>query len=147
MDDIAAFGVLLMELVANEEASWDKDDVEYGLDGQSNSVRLARILEQWEEDLSDGYRRVGRACLKFESLVATFDDDEIGSDLKCFAIIYKFIVDPLFRCLLHEFGETYELFHGIRGPWCPLSAAVDLSPRRTAKLVLFDDLETKDKEK
>lgn len=141
-DDIAAFGVLLMELEADDEAPWSEYDVEWPSETKSNRVRLARILRDWEEDVGDEYRQVGRACLDFESLVETFDHPDIESDLKCLAIVYKCILDPLFRYLVKDFGKTAQIFQGIPGPWGSLSAAINLSPSDAAKRCLFDDLET-----
>jgi hypothetical protein len=141
-DDIAAFGVLIMELEADDEAAWSADDVEWPSETKSNRVRLARILKDWQCDVSDEYREVGRVCLDFESLVETFDHPNIASDLKYLAIIYKCILDPLFRSLVKDYGKTIHLFQGMPGPWGSLSAAMNLSPSDAAKRALFDDLET-----
>lgn len=138
-DDIAAFGVLVLELEANRQAPWTEADNEWGSREKSNLVRLARILRAWEDIVSDDYRGVAKACLEFDILVKGLDHPDILSEQKGLAVIYKCILEPLFRHLLRSFGNLTPLFEGMFGPWRSLAPAMSLSPSNTAKRVLFDD--------
>lgn len=146
-DDIAAFGILLMELEANDEAIWSDEDVDWLLQTKSNHSRLARILRVWKNDVREGYRKIGKACLDFENLVSGINDPMIPRDMSCLAVIYKSILDPLFRYLVDDFGDTRKLFRGIAGPWGNLSATVGLSSSHASKRALFDDFETTEDDK
>ncbi|KAH8880243.1 hypothetical protein GQ53DRAFT_544815 [Thozetella sp. PMI_491] len=141
-DDMAAFGVLLMELEADDLAPWTEDDVEWPSDEKSNRSRLARILREWEEDVGDEYRQVAKNCLDFQMLADSFEHSHLGPELGHLAILYKCVLDPLFRCLVKDFGKTAQLFQGIPGPWGGLSGAVNVSSSDIAKQSLFDDIET-----
>ncbi|KAL2155989.1 hypothetical protein VTH82DRAFT_733 [Thermothelomyces myriococcoides] len=76
-DSIAALGVLLLELEANRKASWVEEDEDLDSGEKSNSVRLARILHEWEDLISDDYRKVAEACLEFDRHVETLDHPRI----------------------------------------------------------------------
>ncbi|KAI3322337.1 hypothetical protein HD806DRAFT_122430 [Xylariaceae sp. AK1471] len=141
-DDIAAFGVLILELEADRKAPWTKEDNDWISGAKSNYVRLARILKDWEGDVSDEYRGVAKACLEFDSLVENFDHPDIMLDQKGLAVIYKCILEPLFCHLIRSFGNLSSLFEGMLGPWRSLAAPMRLSPSNTAKRVLFDDDES-----
>lgn len=139
-DDIAAFGVLVLELEANRKAPWTREDTDWISGQRSNHVRLARILKAWEDVVSDDYRDVAKVCLEFDSLVESLDHPDIVSDQKGIAVIYKCILEPLFRQLMNSFGRLAPLFDGIFNP-CHLRSltAMRLSASNTAKRVLFDD--------
>ncbi len=140
-DYMAAFGVLLMELEADESAEWTKDDIDWEMGTRSNQVRLGRILKEWEERVRDDYRLVGKACHNFESLVETFDHPDVDPHLKYLAIVYKCILEPLFQVLKKDFGSDTRLFHGIPGPWGGLSTSANQIPSKVAKRELFDDFD------
>ncbi|EXA53633.1 hypothetical protein FOVG_01375 [Fusarium oxysporum f. sp. pisi HDV247] len=141
-DDIAAFGVLVLELEAGQKAHWTNADSDWISGEKSNHVRLARILKDWEDVVGDDYRGVGKACLEFDSLIENLDHPDILSDQKGIAVIYKCILEPLFRHLMKNFGNLAPLFDGMFGPWTSLTAAMSLSPSNTAKRALFDDDES-----
>ncbi|KAI9146885.1 Thermostable alkaline protease [Paramyrothecium foliicola] len=141
-EDIAAFGVLLMELEADEAADWTDEDTEWPSDVKSNRVRLARLLREWETVVSDEYRQIGRNCLDFENLSESFEHSRLGPEMKHLAILYKCILDPLFRCLVKDFGKAAQLFQGIPGPWATLSEALSISSLNVEKRCLFDEAET-----
>ncbi len=138
-DSIAAFGVLVLELEANRKASWTTDDEDWITGEKSNHVRLARVLKTWEDLVSDDYRRVAKACLEFDSLVEGLDHPDIVPERKGLAIIYKCILEPLFRHVTKSFGNLAPIFKGMFGPGRSLTAPMDISPSITAKRVLFDD--------
>jgi hypothetical protein len=140
-DYMAALGVLVMELEANESAEWTEDDIDWEIGVRSNQVRLGRILKEWKEKVRDDYRLVSGACHNFGSLVETFDHPDVGPHLKYLAIVYKCILEPLFQILNKDFGSDPHLFHGIPGPWGGLSASVNQIPSKIAKRELFDDLD------
>lgn len=131
-----------MELEADYIAPWTEEDVEWPSDERSNRVRLARILKEWDDDINEDYRQIGRSCLDFESLVDTLDHGQLGPDTKHLAIIFKCVLDPLLRCLVKDFGKTAKLFQGIPGPWSSLSETVSITTSSVAKRSLFDDLDT-----
>lgn len=141
-DNIAAFGVLVLELEADRQALWTEEDT-YWLSGErSNQVRLARILKSWEDLISDGYRGVAKACLEFDSLVENTSHMEIGHDKKGIAVIYKCIVEPLFFQMMKSYGKLGPLFKDMFGPGRGLGPAMNLSAYSTAKRILFDDDES-----
>lgn len=141
-DVIAAFGVLVLELEADRKAPWTEKDYDWISGERSIHVRLARILKVWEDVVSDDYRNVAKACLHFDSLVESLDYPGIVSDQKGLAVIYKRVLELLFRHLMKSFGNLAPLFEGMFGPWRSLTAAMSLSPSNTAKRVLFDDDES-----
>jgi hypothetical protein len=138
-DNIAAFGVLVLELEANRKANWTPDDEDWLLGEKSNHVRLARILKSWEDLVSDDYRRVAKACLEFDSLTESLDHPDIVSERKGHAVIYKCILEPLFHHIMKSFGNLGPLFKGMFGPGRSLTSPMNISPSVTAKRVLFDD--------
>jgi hypothetical protein len=138
-DNIAALGVLVMELETDRKADWAEDDEDFDTGEKSNRVRLARMLGDWKDDISDDYRRVAEACLKFDSLVEALDHSDIEQDWKGLAIIYKCILEPLFRHITSSFGGLGHLFQGMFGPGRSLTSPIKISSNGTAKRVLFDD--------
>ncbi|KAJ4305481.1 hypothetical protein N0V90_001012 [Kalmusia sp. IMI 367209] len=138
-EDIAAFGVLVLELEADRMASWTEEDYDWISGEKSNHVRLVRILRQWEDEVSDDYRDVAKACLQFDNLVQSLVHPDIIPDQKGIAIVYKHILEPLFHHLLKSFGKLTPLFDGMFGPWRSLTAAMNVSTSNTAKRILFDD--------
>lgn len=142
-EDVAALGVLILELEANSLADWTDEDEEYDTATKSNILRLARILKEWSGELPDGYRKVGAACLHFESLMEDFDNSKVEKKLGNLAIIYKQIVNPLFQLLVSDFGTAERLFRGIPG----LSVPRQTRTATRGRLTLYDDLETTERDK
>ncbi|KAK4195218.1 subtilisin-like protein [Triangularia verruculosa] len=138
-DSIAAFGVLVLELEAERKASWTEDDEDWITGEKSNHVRLARVLMTWEDCIMDDYRRVAKACLEFDSLIEGLDHPDIIPERKELAIIYKCILEPLFRLGVNSFGNLADTVKGLFGPGRSLTAPMDISQSVTAKRVLFDD--------
>lgn len=138
-DNIAAFGVLVLELEAHRRAAWTSEDEDWLSGAPSNSIRLARVLKDWEDSVSDDYRRVAKACLEFESLIQKLDHPEITSEKKSLAVIYKCILEPLFRHMTTTFEDLTPLFKGMFGPSRGLTAAMEITAEGTAKRELFDD--------
>lgn len=141
-DNVAAFGVLVLELEAHRKAAWTEADNDWLSGVKSNHVRLARILKSWEDLISDDYRSIAKACLEFDSLIENVSHSDIVSDTKGLAVIYKCILEPLFRHMMKSFGNLAILFKGMFGPGRSLAAAMTLAPHKTAKRLLFDDDET-----
>ncbi|PHH61270.1 hypothetical protein CDD81_648 [Ophiocordyceps australis] len=138
-DNVAAFGVLVLELEANRKAHWTTDDEEWLTGEKSNHVRLARILEAWKDYVYDEPRKVAKACLEFDSLISSLDHPDIVSENKGLAVMYKCILQPLHRHVTKSFGNLAPLFKGMFGPGRSLSAFTNISPSVTAKRVFFDD--------
>jgi hypothetical protein len=141
-DVIAAFGVLILELMADRRAPWKDEDNDWLSGERSNHVRLARILRTWEDDVSANHREVAKVCLELESIVDSLDHRDIVPDHKSVAVIYKYILEPLFRDFATSFGNALHLLESTVGPWSSLAGPTSLSPSSTAKRVLFDDEET-----
>ena len=138
-DNIAAFGVLVLELEADRMASWTEVDNDWISGEKSNHVRLARILKSWEDYISDDYRNIAKACLEFDSLTESLDHPDIVSEMKGLAIVYKCILEPLFRHMMKSFGNLGPVFEKMFGPGRSLATPTSLSPSNTAKRILFDD--------
>lgn len=138
-DDIAAFGILVLELEADRKADWIASDEDWISGEKSNQVRLARILRTWTDLVSDDYRTVAKACLEFDSLIESLDRADIVPERRDLAIIYKCILEPLFRHFMKSFGNLGPLFNGMFGPSRSFTAPMNISPSITAKRVLFDD--------
>ena len=139
-ESIAAFGVLLLELEAKEEAEWDEDqDLDFEYDILSNQVRLGRILRDWEASVRDDYRAISQACHDFDSLVQTVDDPRITSENKRLAAFRKCIFEPLFKLLVRDFSPAQRLFEGVSGPWNGLSASFQLNSSKAWKRILYDE--------
>ncbi|KAF3926614.1 M-protease [Arthrobotrys entomopaga] len=140
-DYMAAFGVLVMELEANEQAEWTDDDIDWETGTKSNQVRLARILKEWKEKVPDDCRLVSQACHDFEVLVEELDHPKISSHLKCLAIVYKCILEPLLQLLEKNFGFDTQLFKNIPGPWGYQTTFADEIKSRVTMRELFDDFD------
>ncbi|KAH8587087.1 peptidase S8/S53 domain-containing protein [Bisporella sp. PMI_857] len=138
-DIIAAFGVLVLELEADRKADWTAGDEDWISGEKSNHVRLARVLNTWEDLVSDDYRTVAKACLEFDSLIECLDHPDIVLERRGIAVIYKCILEPLFRHIMKSFGNLAPLFNGMFGPGRSLMAPMKISPSITEKRVLFDD--------
>jgi hypothetical protein len=143
-EDVAALGVLILELEANLSAGWTDNDEDYDTATKSNKTRLARILKEWKGDLTDVYHRVGSACFLFENLVEGFDHPKIDQSLRSLAILYKCIVNPLFQRLVSDFGAAEHLFQGISGLSIPTRQK---RASATGRLVLYDDQESTEPDK
>ncbi|RFU75778.1 hypothetical protein TARUN_6537 [Trichoderma arundinaceum] len=145
-EDVAALGVLILELETNASAEWTDDDKDYETGTKSNVTRLCRILRDWKGELTDSYREVGSTCSRFEYLMENFDDPiegfyhtNIDHDQRSLAILYKRIVNPLYQQLVSDFGIAERLFEGIS------SLSVPVRQKRvptTGTLVLYDDVES-----
>lgn len=147
-ESIAAFGVLLLELEANNEADWDLElDVDLEDDVLSNQVRLGRVLREWETSVRDDYRAISQACHDFDNLVKTVDHPQIRSERRHAAVVYKCILEPLLKLLLKDFSTARRLFDGVSGPWNSISAALRISPHKVTKRILFDDFDAPNTDK
>lgn len=138
-ENIAALGVLVLELEADRKANWIPDDEDWASGEKSNCMRLTRILKSWEDLVSDDYRSVAKACLEFDNLIESVDHPEIVSERKSRAVMYKCILEPLFRHTTKSFGNLAPLFKGMFGPGHSLTPLMNISPSATTKHVLFDD--------
>lgn len=138
-DSIAALGVLVLELEANRKANWTADDEDRLLGEKSNRRRLARILKSWEDLVSDDCRSVATACLEFDNLIASFDYPKRVSGKKRHAVIYKFILEPLFRHAMGSFKSLTPVFHEMFCCDRTLTAPINIAPSIPAMRVMFDD--------
>ncbi|KAF5538050.1 extracellular serine protease [Fusarium phyllophilum] len=140
-DNIAALGVLVMELEAGRKASWTPGEKDEASRGGSNISRLTRILKDpdWLEDVDDPYRQIAKTCLEFNSLVENLDQPRISADRKGLAIIYKKILVPLFDRLVDSFKGSADLFDDMLGSGRPLAPPVSKPLAVEEKVILFDD--------
>ena len=143
-EDVAALGVLILELEANLPAGWTDEDEDYETGAKSNRARLSRILKEWKGELPDRYHGVGSACFMFEQLVEDFDHPEIDRSLSNLAVLYKCIVNPLFRQLVSDFGAADRLFQGMPSLCIPRRQNWAST---TGRLVLYDDWESPEPDK
>lgn len=138
-EDVAALGVLILEIETNLSAGWTDDDEDYETGIKSNRTRLSRILKEWKDDVNDFYYGVGAACFRFENLVEDFDHPKIDPGLRNLTILYKCIVNPLYQQLVSDFASAARLFEGVSG--------LSVPPRQRnisagLPIVLYDDLES-----
>ncbi|KAF5620258.1 extracellular serine protease [Fusarium sp. NRRL 52700] len=144
-DNIAALGVLIMELEADRKASWIAEENDEPSREGPNISRLTRLLEDpdWEGDVDDNYRQIAKACLEFNILVDSLDQPLISADRKRLAIIYKKILVPLYDRLVDSFRESAnvfaDIFDGMLGPRRPLAPPVGKPSVVGEKPILFDD--------
>ncbi|KAF5583569.1 peptidase S8 [Fusarium pseudocircinatum] len=144
-DNIAALGVLIMELEARRKASWTAEEKDEVSKERPNISRLNRILEDldWEGDVDDNYREIAKACLEFNSLVNSLDQPRISADRKGLAIIYVKILVPLYDRLVNSFRESAnvfaDIFNGMLGPGRPLASPVSKPLAAGERVILFDD--------
>ncbi|ESU17319.1 hypothetical protein FGSG_13789, partial [Fusarium graminearum PH-1] len=114
-DKIAAFGILVLELEVNRRAYWVDDDTKPWNGKRSNRERLSQILYVWKDDVTDDYRRIADACLDFDNLVDDLHNSDIVTERKELAVIYRHILEPLFKCSMSSFGELKPIFEGMLG--------------------------------
>lgn len=138
-DDIAAFGVLVLELEANRKADWTIEDVDIDTGMKSNQVRLVRILGAWDDLICDDYRNIGWACAEFDKLVERFDHPDIETDRKGLAIFYKFIYLPLRRHSSSAFGRLDCLFEGFFRSNLNFAARTRIPATAPVEQFFFDD--------
>ncbi|KAJ4328353.1 hypothetical protein N0V84_001224 [Fusarium piperis] len=139
VEDVAALGVLILELEANLSAGWTSDDEDYFTGEKSNKARLSRILKEWKGDLTDFYRGIGSACFRFEELVEDFEHPRVDPSLTSLAILYKCIVNPLYQKLVSDHGETQRLFQGTPGFCIP---TMQKRASGSGCIILYDDGES-----
>ncbi|KAH7218858.1 hypothetical protein DER44DRAFT_846806 [Fusarium oxysporum] len=143
-EDVAALGVLILELEANLLAGWTSDDEDYFTETKSNKARLYRILKEWKGDLTDFYRSIGSACFQFENLVETFEHPRVDPSLTSLAVLYKCIVNPLYQKLVSDYGEAQRLFQGTPGFCIPIRQK---RASGSGCLMLYDDGESTEPDK
>ncbi|KAF4448622.1 subtilisin-like protein [Fusarium austroafricanum] len=138
-DNIVALGVLVMELEADCKAEWIPEDDDWDSGERSNRARLARMLRTWEDEISDDYRRIAKACLKFDDLVEKLKHPDIAEERKGLAIIYKCILEPLSQCVNLSFEGLSPLIKGMFGPGRSLVSPISIPLAVARKVILFDD--------
>lgn len=148
-EDVAALGVLILELEAKTLAGWKDDDEDYVTGTRSNKSRLYRILYEWKRKLAHSYLNIGWACMLFDTLIETLDDEKIGQadqgdeNWRGLVILYKCILNPLYRKLVTDFPGAEKQFRGVSGLSVP--AARKRIERAVEQLVLYDDEESTEK--
>ncbi|KAJ2981443.1 hypothetical protein NUW58_g6689 [Xylaria curta] len=139
-EEIAALGILILELEANMQAGWTNDDEDFETGEKSNVCRLIRILsdENWTGELSDGYRQIAKSCLEFENLVEASRFPCGEADRRNLAMLYKRVVNPLFQLLVSSFGTAAQVFRSI-----PALSVPERQKKKSSRtnMVLFDDFE------
>jgi hypothetical protein len=138
-EDVAALGVLILEMENNESAGWTDDDEDYETGERSNRNRLNRILKDWKGDLTDFYHSIGSACLLFESLVEDFEHAKVREELRKLFILYKCVVNPLYQKLVSDFGGAERMFRGMSGLSVP---STQKRGNATDHMILYDDSES-----
>lgn len=143
-DHVAGLGVLILELATNKIAGWTDEDADYQLKRKTNIQRLVRILsdEQWRGEIEEHYRGIGDACLAFNSKVEDFEHPDFTPETTPLAVLYKFILYPLYRLLVSSFGTTTYLFPGMSA----LTLPTQIRESHAQCLVMFDDFDTKNRD-
>ncbi|KAF5584288.1 peptidase S8 [Fusarium subglutinans] len=144
-DNIAALGVLIMELEADRKASWYNEEKDKLSKERPNISRLNRILEdpEWDGRVDDNYRQIAKACVEFNSLVDSLDQPRISADRKGLAITYKKILQPLYDRLVDSFKDSAQvfadIFNDMLGPGRSLAPPVSKALAAGERAILFDD--------
>ncbi|KAF6810480.1 pfs domain-containing protein [Colletotrichum sojae] len=141
-ENIAAFGVLMLELETQSKANWEDGDENYDTGEMSNNVRLARVLKSRKDDVDDDCNKIANVCLQFDKLVEILEHPDIDHKSKGLAVIYKYILEPLFRHVATKFGILEPIFDGIFTADHSLTAPTKFSSSVTARRELFDDDES-----
>lgn len=148
IDQIRAFGILLMELESGLRATSLPEldfepDYENPRAGPTKDAVLERMLAEWARKVDDGYFRVASACLDFPNraeLMLPFlgeHADKIGDEnlekLKRTAAIFKHVVMPLREILEKRHSNVFQLFNNF---------SVHTAEHRDEELDFFDDAST-----
>ncbi|KAF6816892.1 pfs domain-containing protein [Colletotrichum musicola] len=141
-DNIAAFGVLMLELETQSKADWEDGDEDYDTGEMSNNFRLARVLKSRKDDVDDDCNKIANACLQFDKLVDILVHSDIDHNSKGLAVIYKYILEPLFRRVSTRFGTLAPILDGMFTAGHSLTAPTKFSSSVTARRELFDDDES-----
>ncbi|KAK4206459.1 hypothetical protein QBC37DRAFT_300762 [Rhypophila decipiens] len=144
---VASLGVLILELEANRPAGWTDGDVDWDTNERSNIQRLSRMLKdiEWLDDLGEPYREIGLACMNFQRWTEDVHHPHMHERrLKELAILYKCIVNPLYRHLVTKFPPTRQLFDGIPGLSVPNVRRGGTRPVVLKRRVAFFDDDTTD---
>ncbi|KAF6825961.1 pfs domain-containing protein [Colletotrichum plurivorum] len=141
-DNIAAFGVLMLELETQSKADWEDGDEDYDKGEMSNNFRLARVLKSRKDDVDDDCNKIANACLQFDKLVDILVHPDIDHNSKGLAVIYKYILEPLFRHVSTRFGILTPILDGMFTAGHSLTAPTKFSSSVTARRELFDDDES-----
>lgn len=139
--NIAALGVILMELEGLHESKWRDRDQDWISGQRSNHFRLFRMLEekQWKDRVTDGCRQIARACLEFDGLVDDLEHPKIIGQRKSLAAFYKYILTPLYVDATSGFGDLKPLVKGMFGPERFSVPPASTRLETTKSLILFDD--------
>ncbi|KAI1330204.1 hypothetical protein F5Y16DRAFT_31262 [Xylariaceae sp. FL0255] len=144
-DAILSFGLLLMEIEAKKPVRPKTVDQDWETGLTSKDIMLKRILVEWNRAVSDGYRHVATACLRFRELSAKFYNPAITQDMKSIAAVYKYILAPLHRLITTQHSRISALFNGLPNSLRNSSIAgyqhLD-RPTSSPSLLLFDGSET-----
>lgn len=144
---VLSFGLLLMEMEANQLAEPKKEDEIWGGSGISRDSMLKRILRDWADNVDDDYKDIATACLLFRQLSERFYDPLLTQDTKRTGAIYKYILAPLFRLVTPRFRKSLQLFAGIPNSVRSRAGAGNESSRLSTSashLTLFDGSEPAD---
>lgn len=146
-DAILSFGLLLMEIegkkVARPRAA--ENDWETGLPSKDSMLR--RIIEEWNRSVSDGYRKIATACLRFRELSVRLYDPGLTQDIGQSAAIYKYILAPLHKLATQQHSKISPIFTNFPSSLQRASATRDYSLGRATSspgLVLFDGFDIHD---
>ncbi|KAF5652765.1 subtilisin-like protein [Fusarium sp. NRRL 25303] len=140
-DNIAALGVILMELEGLQKSEWCDRDQDWISGQRSNHFRLFQMLEEkeWQDRVTDGCRQIARACLEFDGMVDDLEHPKIFGQRKSPAVFYKYILEPLCVHAINGFGNLKPLVKGMFGGERLSVPPTSTHLATTKSLVLFDD--------
>jgi hypothetical protein len=140
-DHILSFGLLIMEMEAKRKALPTDEDKDWLTGLPSKDSMLKRVLKDWKRKLEDDYQKIGTACLLFRELAEKFYHPALADDMKRTAVIYRYILVPLYQLITRRYRSASLLFNGF--PRLPESSSAPyLRPSQSrwgSPLILFDD--------
>lgn len=99
---VLSFGLLIMQMGARQAAEPVLEEKD--ADPMDIKARLEQILREWSGYVEDDYRKIATACLMFRKLSDQYHDSEGTVETRHTAVIYQYIVAPLFRVAFNRFG-------------------------------------------
>lgn len=138
-EEIASFGLLLMEIEAGKCLESAESNNGWDTEISATCVKLQTALDQWKANVEFPYREIASTCLEFATIVEGLYDPGIADNLRRNAAIYKHILEPLLRLSRKNHGDTmdhlrkFSLLLGLPAP-----NTTNL-PQTFPEITLFDD--------
>lgn len=146
-DAILSFGLLLMEMEGKKTVRPQRMDKRWETGLTCKESMLRRTIESLNRVVSDGYRRIATACVRFKDLSARLHDPGLTQELRQRAAIYKYILAPLHRLAIHEHSRISPMFSDFPSSLRSTSGTQHGSLNQATSspsLLLFDSVDTHD---